>query len=129
MNTIPNLEGEVWRDADGFPQYQVSNRGRIKSFKRTSPRILKTFINNKGYQRVALMSDDKKSKRMLVSRVVANAFCDKPADDCDTVDHIDGDKLNNNADNLRWMTSADNTRAYFYNRKLQEEVKNNEFTQ
>jgi hypothetical protein len=48
---------------------------------------------------------------------VAAAFC--PNDDPEnktTIDHIDGNTLNNCADNLRWMSQADNTRAYFERR-------------
>ena len=127
MDNIPDLQGELWNDIAGFPKYKVSNLGRIKSFRRPKARILKAFINNKGYQRVALTAENKESKRVLVSRIVAAAFCEKPFEECDTVDHIDGDKLNNHAENLRWMTSADNTRAYFAKQKMQKEEHDNEF--
>ena len=97
-------------------KYLVSNLGRIKSFKHASARILKTFINNKGYDRVCL-SQYGEARYWLVSRIVAAAFCpnDDPAIKT-TVDHIDGNTLNNRADNLRWMSQGDNTRAYFERR-------------
>ena len=125
MDLIENLEGEVWREIEGYMGYQVSNMGRIKSFKRRNTIILQTFYNNKGYERVALCMNGK-GRYFLVSRIVAEAFCQKPDDECDTVDHIDGNKQNNTASNLRWMTLSDNIKAYYEN--LQE-AQNNEFIQ
>lgn len=55
MDRIKNLPGEEWREIAGYDgKYLVSNQGRIKSLKHTEARILRDFINNKGYPRVAL---------------------------------------------------------------------------
>ena len=49
----------------------------------------------------------------MVSRLVAAAFCANPdPGSATTVDHIDGDTENNRADNLRWLSFADNMREY-----------------
>ena len=86
--------------------------GRIKSLKHRKPKLLTAFVNNKGYARVALCKDGQ-PKYLLVSRLVADAFCENPEpENAKTVDHIDGDKLNNRADNLRWLSFADNMREY-----------------
>ena len=105
IKTIPDLPNEEWRAVQGFDgKYLVSNMGRIKSLKYPKERILHTFVNNKGYPRVAL-SRDGESKRYLVSRIVALEFCPNPdPENAVTVDHIDGNKENNRADNLRWMS-------------------------
>lgn len=105
MDTISDLPNEEWRTVRGFDgKYLVSNMGRIKSRKYAKERILRAFINNKGYPRVAL-SKDGKSKRYLVSRIVALEFCPNPdPEKAVTVDHIDGNKENNQADNLRWLS-------------------------
>ena len=50
---------------------------------------------------------------MLVSRLVAEAFCPNPdPEKARTVDHIDGDKQNNKAENLRWLSLADNMKEW-----------------
>lgn len=54
MDRIKDLEGEIWADIEGFPSYQISNKGRVKSFKKRNARLLTAFPNNYGYWRVAL---------------------------------------------------------------------------
>ena len=54
MNDLPN---EIWREVQDYPQYFVSNLGRIKSTKRGKPHLLTAFVNNHGYPRVALCKD------------------------------------------------------------------------
>lgn len=54
MDRIQDLPGEAWRAIAGYSGYFCSNMGRIKSLKRGDARILKTFVNNKGYERVCL---------------------------------------------------------------------------
>ena len=118
IDRIPDLPGEEWREISGYNgKYLVSNKGRVKSLKHTSAKLLTAFVNNKGYPRVALCQDGQ-SVHFLVSRLVAGAFCDNPdPENAVTVDHIDCDKLNNCADNLRWLSKADNTREYFKRKK------------
>ena len=127
MDTIPNLPQEQWKHIQGYKGYLVSNLGRIKSLKHLKARILHTFINNKGYERVAL-SRDGISHHFLVSRLVAQAFCPNPdPENATTVDHADGDTRNNRADNLRWMSQQDNYKAYCERRKKNaDDVRENE---
>lgn len=113
MDRIKDLAGELWADIDGFPSYQISNRSRVKSFKKRNTRLLTAFPNNHGYWRVALTNPMGQSKHLLVHRLVAQAFCQKPSEECDTVDHIDNDRNNNCAENLRWLTRQRNTQIYY----------------
>ena len=102
---MDGISDEEWKPVKGYNgKYLVSNYGRVKSLKRSKEKILTAFPNNKGYYRVCL-SRNGKGRHFLVSRLVADAFCenDDPQNK-NTVDHIDGNHQNNRADNLRWMS-------------------------
>ena len=118
MDRIQDLPGEEWRAIAGYGgKYLVSSCGRIKSLKHTTARILQTFINNKGYERVCL-SKGGEPKYYLVSRIVAEALCPNPdPETCTTVDHRDGNTLNNRADNLQFVSQGENTRLYYERKK------------
>lgn len=92
---------EIWKDIYGYKGiYQVSNFGQIKSFKAKQPLILKGRPSQDGYLRVELRKEGK-SKAFMIARLVAQHFIpnlyDKP-----TVNHIDGNKINNHVSNLEW---------------------------
>ncbi len=108
IDKIPDLPNEEWRPIEGYNGYLVSNMGRIKSFKRYDARLLTAFENNKGYMRVCL-SKDGEGRHFLVSRLVAAAFCENDdPEHKNTIDHIDGNKKNNAADNLAWLSLKEN---------------------
>lgn len=112
VDKIPDLEGEVWKPIDRRAKYFVSNLGRVKSYHGYEARLLKPYYNQRGYQRVDIRTNNRR-KTFLVHQLVALAFV--PNDDPivkDTVDHIDMDKTNNKASNLRWLSRGDNVRAY-----------------
>ena len=97
---------EIWRDIEGCVGHQVSNFGRVKSFKGKTPRILTPAPNHSGYLQVGL-SCNNKVKKCRVHRLVAQAFIpnslNKPQ-----INHIDGSKANNNVSNLEWATRSEN---------------------
>lgn len=97
---------EYWKFVYGYPHLIVSNTGKVRSL--IYDREIKPFVSNRGYQRVALCKD-KTIKTVSVHRLVAEAFIPNP-NGYDTVDHIDGNKLNNNVNNLQWISRADNIR-------------------
>ena len=79
--------------------------GRVWSKKRQI--YLKTQKNNSGYFQVCLYAINGKSKKELVHRLVAGAFCSGYQDNL-VVNHIDGNRLNNRSSNLEWCTTKEN---------------------
>lgn len=96
---------EIWKDVKGFEdRYRVSNLGKVWS--KTSDRELKPYIINSGYQVVTLQRNGIKVKYQ-VHRLVAIHFCEGCRRDL-VVNHIDGDRLNNQSANLEWVSQRDN---------------------
>ena len=104
---------ELWKDIEGFEDYMVSSTGRVKSKARLSrqnhplaEKILSQHYNSSGYRYVDCVNDFGR-KHLLVHRLVAKAFVSNPRN-LNEVDHIDTNKDNNHADNLRWCTHSEN---------------------
>ena len=106
-----------WRADRGYEGlYEVSNTGVIKAlYKRVDsgkchrtwkPHIKACAVDTKGYLRVSL-SKEGKNKTHKVHRLVAETFIDNP-DNLPEVNHKDGNKLNNNVNNLEWCTQSKN---------------------
>lgn len=101
-------------------EYQVSNLGRIKRkyakifvvdmkhnrsyYKTINEKIISQFYDGNGYKMTNI-----NGKRVRVHRIVANAFL-KKIKGKDVVNHIDGNKSNNNVNNLEWVTTSENIR-------------------
>lgn len=86
-------------------EYQVDDRGFILS-KKGKP--LKPSVNKRGYEIVNLMINGERVG-LAVHTGVARAFCDGFAENLQ-VNHKDGNKRNNSADNLEWVTPKENVR-------------------
>ena len=94
---------EKWKQLQENPNYFISNLVR---FKNIHERILKLNINKRGYYYCNISTNGKVTK-VKIHKLVAKYFIENP--ECkDTVNHIDGNKLNNIYSNLEWMTRREN---------------------
>ncbi|QIN96378.1 hypothetical protein DAC17_79 [Bacteroides phage DAC17] len=106
---------EVWMDIPGYEGlYQVSNLGRFKALSKTrvgarcsrvyKERILSQKVNFDKYYYISLSKGDKKTS-YRAHRLIALAFLGESGL---PVDHIDGNPLNNNVTNLRYVSQSEN---------------------
>lgn len=119
---------EIWKDIPNYEgQYQASSYGRIRSTpgrvtftkmhgeRRWESRIIKpkkcSDYNLCGY-RVTLWKCNK-PKDFLVARLVCTTFHENLIDTKMTVNHINGNRLDNRPENLEWLTLSDNIKAGF----------------
>ena len=107
-NTNSMKQPEDWKPIPGYEGlYEVSNWGRVRSFKWNSDgRILSPGKNNMGYYFVYLCKDGK-AKGHTIHRLVAQAFIQNPSN-FPVVNHKDECKENNCVDNLEWCTQKYN---------------------
>lgn len=97
------------KDVQGYEgHYRVDELGNVYSAKRGKAKMLLPFLNSCGYPTVALCVNGKESYK-TVHRLVATAFIPNP-DNLPQVNHINGDKTDNRAANLEWVTAGDNQR-------------------
>lgn len=91
----------MWKPIKDFENYEVSDAGEVRNVKFN--RLLTPSPGAGGYMRVQLRKD-KQSYQRYVHRLVAEAFLEGEGE----VNHIDGDRTNNKADNLEWVTHQQN---------------------
>lgn len=95
---------EEWKDINGYPNYIVSNLGRIMSVR--SGKMMAYSMHKKGYHMVGLSSGGKRRK-FMVHRIMALSFIPLVYGK-DMINHKDCNKLNNLPSNLEWCTHQEN---------------------
>jgi hypothetical protein len=118
---------EQWKPIpkyEGF--YEASNFGRIrtdlsrtsyqtkKGVRKLTPKVLKPKKDKQNSLRVTLWKNGE-SKDYLVARLVCTTWHENLIDTKMTVNHKDGNRLNNTAENLEWLSRADNIKHGFQN--------------
>jgi hypothetical protein len=96
---------EIYKTIKNHPGYEVSNLGNIMSLNYNNTgnkKLLKQKLTKKGYFTISL-----NSIKYRVHRLVAKAFIPNPENKLQ-INHKDGNKINNNANNLEWCTNSEN---------------------
>jgi hypothetical protein len=119
MIGLPPTEGtlespsaaETWNRSPSFPDYEISSEGRVRRLtSRTSTRagrIIKAILHYRGYLQHGL-AKDRKTVTVRLNRLVCEAFHGKCPSRQHEAAHLDGDRSNNRASNLRWATKLEN---------------------
>ena len=120
MISLPHpMHDEAWRDIPGFPDYQASDMGRIRSRKLGEWQVLRSTPHSRtGYLVVSPRVGGRYIARS-VHRLVASAFLGE-ANGRD-VNHINGNKRDNSVENLEYLSRGDNHR-HAYRTGLREPV-------
>lgn len=100
---------EIWKDIDGYEgRYQISNFGKVKSL--IFNKNMKAF--GKNYLMIALRDKDGEKHFEYIHRLVAENFIDNP-NKYRVVNHKNGNKKDNRAENLEWCTYSHNIKEAF----------------
>lgn len=115
---------------DCVTNYSVSTKGNVRND--ISNRLLKGSLTN-GYKCVDIIIPNKKTKTCSISRLVAQVFIENKNNYL-YVNHIDGNKINNEVENLEWVTqkqnikhAIDNNLINFHTRKIHKYDMNNNY--
>jgi hypothetical protein len=102
---------EKWKTILENNNYEISDNG---NFRNKKGKVLKLNINARGYLYCNISTKGIVTKvkiHILVAKCFVNNIQNK-----ETVNHIDGNKLNNHYSNLEWLTRKENIQHYFKNR-------------
>ena len=107
----PDLPGEAWKEIPGFPDYDVSNMGLVRSRKHGVQLLQPVFTHRGRYLSVSLFQNGKQTKRTIHS-LVLEAFIG-PRPDGLEICHNDGIRTDNMLANLRYDTPSANAQDQY----------------
>lgn len=102
---------EIWKPIPGFDGYDASSEGRIRSVGKIKnnglSKVLKQCVSSHGYRIISIYGNGKR-RQGKVHQLVMMAFHGEPQGDKREVNHKDGNKENNNVENLEYVTQQEN---------------------
>lgn len=105
---IVNLEGEIWKKHPDFSNYEFSNKGRIKNIALNV--LMSESCDADGYVVIGLREGDKRTTKRI-HKIIAELFVNNPNPDYyNIVNHINGIRNDNRAENLEWTDIRTNVR-------------------
>lgn len=110
---IEEIEGEIWKPILGNDKYFISNKGRVKRFaeRYNSYYLLQPQLSGKEKKYLQI---EIPNKRYKVHRLVGFTFLnDSWSKERNTINHIDGNTLNNCVENLEWVSQSENNKKAY----------------
>lgn len=101
----------IWKKVMGYEKYEVSNNGEVRNYITKNEKSIND--HNSGYLATTFCKNGK-PKTFLLHRLVALHFIDNP-ENKRCINHKDGNKHNNNVENLEWNTHKENNDHAFRN--------------
>lgn len=117
MEGVIKNEGEQFKQIEDFPDYFISNQGRLYSTK--TKRFIGNVNKKTGYKS-ATLSLGRKSATLYIHHLVMKMFGEKQPQIDFEIDHKDRNKLNNDIENIQWVSHEENLKnrdAYKKDRK------------
>ena len=98
---------EQWWPIPGFPGYEASSDGRVRSLVRGKWRVVRGWLATGGYLRTSIPAEDGVVRSVALHRLVASAF-HGPCPEGMECRHLNGVPNDNRPENLRWGTKSEN---------------------
>lgn len=108
LGLLHSIVGECWKPIKDFPNYRISNKGRVYSAITGKILIQCRRKSSERYLYVNLCGDNGERKKTVIHRLVAEAFLFNP-DNLPCVNHKDENPENNFVENLEWCTHQYNS--------------------
>lgn len=114
---------EIWKDIEDYPNYQISNFGRVKGKERyvntiggakrkIKDKIIKPTLDSRGYYVVSLYNEKGKSNPKSIHRLVCETFLENK-NNYPVINHINGIKIDNRLENLEFCTQSHNIKEAY----------------
>lgn len=107
------------REIPGYARYMACANGYVVSKK--TGYIHRGNKKKTGYYEVCLRDDEGKKRSVLIHRIIAEAFCAKTGEGLE-VNHINGEKNDNRADNLEWVSHNENLKHAYESGAREDDV-------